>query len=105
VLAEGEVRGTRDVESFVLLANPGGAAVTATLKVLREGGRPPIEHQVTLQPQSRLTVPLAGLGLLSGERCSVVVDATGPVAVERSMYWSAGNRYWSAGTNETGQAW
>jgi hypothetical protein len=104
ILAEGEVGGPNAVESYVLLANPAATDVTVSLRLLREGGRPPIEQQFTVKAASRRTVALSQFGLESGERCGALVEATGPIAVERSMYWNAGGRFWSAGTNETGTA-
>jgi hypothetical protein len=102
VLAEGEWGGPSRAESYVLVANPGAVAATVTLTALREYGRPPVTLTRTVGPLSRLTVSAGELGLGDYERLGWVVESTAPVAVERSMYWDAGGRRWSAGTNETG---
>jgi hypothetical protein len=102
-LAEGEVGGPNQSDSYVLLANPGEAAASVVLTVMREGGRAPLTSTQAVGPRSRLTVSLASLGLQSGERCGLVVSSTRPIAVERSMYWNAGGVFWSGGTNETAE--
>lgn len=99
-LAEGEVGGALAFETYVLVANPNGAAATVTLTFLRSSASP-VTLTRTVAANGRLTVSAAEAGLASGERFGVVVDATQPVAVERAMYWNGGGQFWSAGTNET----
>ncbi len=101
-LAEGEWGGARRAETFVLLANPGRTPAEVSLRALREEGRAPREVRRLVAPGRRLTVSLAEFGLADGERCGFLVESSAPIAVERSMYWSTPDRYWSAGTNETG---
>lgn len=101
VLAEGEVGGPRRAETYILVANPGRSPVDVTLRALREGGAPLVAWR-SLGAGQRLTVSAAEFGLADGERVGFVVESSAPVAVERSMYWSTPQRFWSAGTNETG---
>jgi hypothetical protein len=99
VLAEGEWGGARRADTFVLLANPGQVVADVVLQVLREG-RPAIEARRTVSPGQRQTVNAAEFGLADGERFSVVVESSAPIAVERAMYWSTPARHWSAGSAE-----
>jgi hypothetical protein len=96
------VGGKRAAGTYVLIANPTSVPATITLTALREGGRPPVTLTRDVGPLSRRTISLAEFPLEAAERCGVLVESTGPIAVERSMYWNAGPRFWSAGTNETG---
>ncbi len=100
-LAEGEVGGADDASTYVLLANPGSAAATATLTFYREEGAPIVVTR-TVPAGSRQTVAAASIGLGSGETFGVVVDSTQPIAVERSIYWNYRGELWTSGTNETG---
>jgi hypothetical protein len=99
-LAEGEVGGVDSASSFVLLANPGSAAATATLTFYRTAGAP-IQVTQPVPARSRRTVDASTVGLGSGERFGVVVQSTRPIAVERSMYWNYLGGPWTSGTNET----
>ena len=101
--AEGEVGGRSQSSTYVLLANPGPSPVTATLTFLRAQGRPPVTISVTVAARSRLTISASDVPqLASGERFGMLVEASGPIAVESSLYWNAGGKYWGSGTNETG---
>jgi hypothetical protein len=100
-LAEGEVGGPDGASTYVLLANPGSTAATATLTFYREEG-PPIVVTRSVPAGSRQTVAAASIGLGSGETFGVVVQATQPIAVERSLYWNYQGALWTSGTNETG---
>lgn len=100
-LAEGEVGGVDGASTFVLLANPGSSAATATLTFYRESGAPIVVTRSMLAG-SRQTVAASSIGLGSGERFGVVVQSTQPIAVERSIYWNYQGALWTSGTNETG---
>jgi hypothetical protein len=102
-LAEGETGGADGASTYVLLANPGATAATATLTFYRESG-PPITVTRTIGAASRQTVAASDIGLGSGERFGVVVSSTQPIAIERSLYWNYRGQPWKAGTNETGTA-
>jgi hypothetical protein len=100
-LAEGEVGGPDAASTYVLLANPGSTAATATLTFYRETGAPIVVSR-SVPAGSRQTVAAGRIGLASGERFGVVVQSTQPIAVERSMYWNYQGALWTSGTNETG---
>lgn len=101
VLAEGEVGGPDRFETYVLVANPNPAPGTVVFTFLRESGAPIVVSR-TVGANSRLTISASAAGIPSGERFGILVDATLPVAVERSMYWDSSGRFWRGGTNETG---
>jgi Fibronectin type III domain len=100
-LAEGEVGGPDGASTYVLLANPGTTAATATVTFYREVGAPIVVTR-SVPAGSRQTVSADTIGLASGERFGVVVDSTQPIAVERSIYWNYQGALWTSGTNETG---
>ena len=102
VLADGRWRDSAAAESYLLLANPGNLTAVARVRVLREYGRPPLSVDVYLPPSSRQTIRIDDtVGLQAGERFSLDVTSTQPIAVERSMYTSVGGT-WTSGSNETG---
>lgn len=97
-LAEGS--SAHGFSSYTLLQNPSGSQVavnitynTASGSIARRG--------ITMPPYSRRTVTLAND--LPGTDSSIFVQASAPVLVERSMYWSStgetgtGPGGWSAG--------
>ncbi len=100
-LAEGEVGGPDGASTYVLLANPGSSAATATLTFYREAGAPIVVTR-NVPAGSRQTVAASSVGLASGEQFGVVVQSTQPIAVERSIYWNYQGALWTSGTNETG---
>jgi len=100
-LAEGEVGGGDAASTYVLLANPGSAAATATLTFYRESGDSIVVTR-SVPAGSRQTVAAASVGMATGERFGVVVQSTQPIAVERSIYWNYQGALWTSGTNETG---
>jgi lysophospholipase L1-like esterase len=73
-------------ETFILLTNPGGAAVTATVRYLRGNGTT-ITEQAVIPPAGRVTLWPTVSGVLDAEGFSTVVDATGPIVAERAMYF------------------
>jgi hypothetical protein len=106
-LAEGEFGGSRNFQSYVLMANPSNTDATVRMTLLREGDRPPLTLEFGVPANQRLTKSaqdFVPLGLTSGERFGVVVTSLNgaPIVVERAMYWDGGGEFWGAGTNETG---
>jgi hypothetical protein len=107
-LAEGEFGGSRQFQSYVLMANPSNTDADVEMTLLREGeGRAPLSLRFTVPANQRLTKSAADfvpLGLQSGERFGVIVKSHNgaPIVVERAMYWNGGGEFWGAGTNETG---
>jgi hypothetical protein len=100
-LAEGEVGGPFGAESYILLANPGNEAADVTLTLYREGGLAPLTLTRTVAAGTRVTVAASEAGFPGAERFSAIINATQPIAVERSIYWNEGGQ-WGSGTNETG---
>jgi hypothetical protein len=100
-LAEGEVGGGDGASTYVLLANPGATAATATVTFYRESGAPLVVTR-NVPAGSRQTVAASSVGLASGERFGAIVNSTQPIAVERSIYWNYQGTLWTSGTNETG---
>ncbi|MEO5822612.1 MAG: fibronectin type III domain-containing protein [Vicinamibacteraceae bacterium] len=100
-LAEGEVGGVDGASTYVLLANPGSTAATATVTFYREDDTPIVVTR-SVPAGSRQTISAGTVGLASGDRFGVVVDSTQPIAVERSVYWNYLGALWTSGTNETG---
>ena len=107
-LADGEMGGTRGVETYILIANtstfPGQARVTLYF----EDGSPPLEAIVNLPAQSRTNVNLPAVFPASfpsgvNRRFASLVDSLGTtpaqIVVERSMYSNASGVAWAAGTN------
>ena len=72
--------------TFVLLANIGAAASTATVRFLRDGA-PPVTRTVNVPPTSRVTLATSGIAELANQSFAIAVDATAPIVAERSMYF------------------
>ena len=94
-------------DTYLLLANPNDQPVTATLRFLRPGGGPIVQTQ-TLPAMSRTTLLVDLVPGLEDSDVSTAVSATGPVIVERAMYWPGNGWYEahaSAGVTTTGTRW
>ena len=72
--------------TYLLLANPTGAANTATISWLIEG-QPSLTRTVTLPPNSRTTIDAAADPLLVGRSFGIVVNFARPAVAERAMYF------------------
>jgi len=100
-LAEGRVGGDNNAQTYILLATSiSGAQVTITF--LRENGVP-VQKSFTVPGFSRLNVRVGGPEVpeINNERFGVLIESTAPIAVERALYWDAGNATWAAGSNAT----
>jgi len=82
-------------QEYVLIANPNGFSTNATVTWMQEGGKTSTQS-VTLPANGRAT--LDANRAVPNAAVSARVDATAPVVVERSMYFSNGN----GGTNTIG---
>ena len=102
-LAEGEIGGADGASTYVLLANPGSTAATATVTFYRESGAPIVVTR-SVPAGARQTVAASSVGMTGTERFGVVVNSTQPIAVERSIYWNYQGALWTSGTNEAGTA-
>jgi hypothetical protein len=76
--------------AVIAVANPGAVAATVSVGIVRGGAteRPPDMQDVAVGPGQRVEFSLTNA--LGGTEGAVVVDATGPVVVGRSLY-SAGD--------------
>jgi hypothetical protein len=116
VLADGEQGGARNVQTYVLIANTSPFLGRVRVTLVFEDG-PSVARDFDVVANSRTTVFAGGTtqsssspfgGLTAGRRFGILVqslEANGSVArivVERAMYWDAGGRSWSAGTNALG---
>lgn len=111
-VAEGHTGPFFDV--YLLLANPGNTAVTATVRYLLPGGRvytrnyslPKTSRKTLLVDQELLELDPT----LTETDVSAAISATGDIIVERAMYWPYDFTQWyeahaSAGVTQTGVQW
>ncbi|MGE3840786.1 MAG: choice-of-anchor Q domain-containing protein [Vicinamibacterales bacterium] len=100
-LADGEVGGSSGVETYILIANRGGAD-TARVTLLYEDSTSDTKN-FPLPANSRTNVSVATeFPNAMGRRFGAVVEALGgsaAIAVERAMYSNAGGVVWAAGTD------
>jgi hypothetical protein len=105
-MAEGELGGTREVETYVLVANASPFAATVRATVLFDDGSAPISRTYVVGPNSRFNIaPFANefFPEARGKKFGVVVESIGgapaQIVVERAMYSNANGVHWAAGTN------
>jgi Tol biopolymer transport system component len=98
-LADGEVGGTNDIQTYVLIANTSTAAGSAKVTLHFEDGTMAI-RTYNLSPSSRTNIPVSTDFPGRTGKFGVVVESLGttpvPIVVERAMYSGQG---WIAGTN------
>jgi hypothetical protein len=106
-LAEGEIGGSRNAQTYILIANTSNTAGTATVSPIVEGALtqpPPVV--ITLPPNSRTNVPASTLippGAGASVRFGAVIESSGvDLVVERSMYWNVDGALWAGGTAALG---
>jgi hypothetical protein len=103
-LAEGRVGGAGNAQTYVLLANATDQPATVMATFLREDGTT-IVKDVIVAAQSRVNLAVTGpdsdVPALANESFGVAIESTGPITVERSIYWDANGAVWAAGTNVT----
>jgi hypothetical protein len=100
-LAEGRVGGPSAYTTYIQLANPQMTASDVTVTFLRESGAP-IVKTYTVSPTSRFNIDVSDMvPELQNESFGARIEVTNnvPIAVERSMYWNAGGRFWAGGSN------
>lgn len=86
---------------FLLLANPTGEEVDATVRYLLPASAP-IEKVYTLEPMSRQTVWVNGEDAqLTNTTVAIEVTTSTPILAERAMWWGASG-IWDAGHVSTG---
>jgi alpha-tubulin suppressor-like RCC1 family protein len=116
-VADGEQGGVRNTQTYVLIANTSAFEGRVRVTLVFEDGSS-VAREFDVASNSRTTVYTGGAsqtpgapfgGLTAGRRFGALVeslDADGGqparIVVERAMYWDAGGRWWSAGTNALG---
>lgn len=103
-VAEGEVGGARQHETYLLIANTSSSAGSASVTLYFEDGTS-VSRAYSLAPRSRTNVNAAAdFGdVVKNRRFGAVVESLGSepaqIVVERAMYSNAGGVDWAAGTN------
>lgn len=102
-LADGEVGGSRGVDTYVLVANTSSTAGQVRVTVLYENGTS-AERTFAVAGNSRFNVDVrtefpAALGTRFGTIVESLGETPAQIVVERAMYWNAGGQRWSAGTS------
>jgi hypothetical protein len=105
-LADGQVGGPFNVETYILIANTSSTGGAAHVTLVFEDGTTAV-RQIPLLPNSRESVPV-GLSFAEAadRRFGVVVESVGApapeIVVERAMYGDADGVTWAAGSNVVG---
>jgi hypothetical protein len=100
-VADGEVGGDAQYETYVLVANQSTAPATVEVTLLFEG-LPTVSKVFAVPPTSRFNVA-TGIEFpdAQGRRFGVIVRSTGatptPIVVERAIYSTANGVAWGAG--------
>jgi len=101
-LAEGEVGGPMQRETYVLVANTFASPVDVRVTLLFESGAS-ATRSYTVTGRSRFNVDVrAAFPEALGRRFGTLVetaDGSSGLAVERAMYWDAAGQRWAAGTS------
>lgn len=103
-IAEGEVNGPFNLQTYVLIANTAAQAGDVRVTVFPEGGAPQ-QQTFTVNGNSRFNVPVRDLFSLPGPtRFSTLVESLDgrPLIVETAIYNDAGGVFWAAGANLLG---
>jgi len=105
-LADGEVGGPSNVQTYVLIANTSSTTGTAQVTLHFEDGST-VARTYTLAANSRTNVPIgddfpASAGKTFGTIVESLGDTPARIVVERSMYSDADGVVWAAGTNASG---
>ncbi len=103
-MAEGEVGGPRETETYVLVANTSALAGTIRATVLFEDGSAPVSKEFGIGARTRMNIaPFDDFPATRGKRFGMVVESIGgapvQIVVERAMYSNANGVHWAAGTN------
>jgi len=102
-LAEGEVGGPANAETYILIANTSTVAGSARVTLFFEDGTS-AQRDFSLLPRSRRNVNVSvDFPGAAGRRFGSVIESLGSpaaqIVVERAMYTSPGGVTWAAGTN------
>ncbi len=101
-MAEGEVGGRADVQTFILIANPSDTDALVEVKLVYEDGTTSASL-LEVRAHSRANFDVARQVPTSrGRRFGAIVESLGgnaaPIVVERAMYSDADGVEWAAGT-------
>lgn len=88
-------------DTYLLLANPGGSTINATVEYLLPGGGA-IPQVLSLPPTSRTTIWVDEIPGLADTDVSAAIAADGPIVVERAMYWPGDSSSWTDAHNSVG---
>ncbi len=99
-LAEGEQGGSRNLQTYILVANTSAFDATVKTTLLFEDGTTS-EQTFTVSATSRFNVDIGAFFTAAGKRFGAIVESTNGAAivVERAMYSDANGVTWAAGTN------
>ena len=104
-LAEGEVGGPNDTETYILVANTSLTDGSVRVRLLFDDGTT-AERLVTVRARSRTTIAGGSFPAASQRRFGAIVESIGAtpaqIVVERAMYSNANGVFWAAGTNALG---
>jgi hypothetical protein len=103
-LAEGEVDTSRNLETYILVANTSATPADVKVTLLFEDGTTAEQAYAGIPANSRFNVPVGGFfSQAAGKRFGAIVESVGTtpaqIVVERAMYWDAAGQHWAAGTN------
>lgn len=108
-MAEGEVGGPENAETYVLIANTSMFSANVSVKVFGVGG---LIGQKTyaIAPSTRFNVPMrTQFPALDGVRFGVLVESLGAtpaqLVVERAHYGDAGGVHWASGSSALATPW
>jgi hypothetical protein len=104
-VAEGEVGGTRNLVTYVLIANTSATGATVRVSPFYDDGAVVAPKDFIVPANSRFNVDIgAEFDVSEGNKFSVLVEALGTqeLVVERAMYSNSRNVQWAAGTNALG---
>ena len=102
-VAEGEVGGTRGIDTYLLLANTSAMPGSVKVTLLFEDGTTS-DKTFAVAANSRFNVEVRSeFPAAIDKRFGAIVESLGPtqaqIVVESAMYWNAGGQFWASGTN------
>jgi hypothetical protein len=102
-LAEGQVGGALEAQTYVLIANTSNVGGQVDVTIFFEDDTAPLTQRFDVLPNSRFNVDVAGLFTAArDQRFATLVQSVGTtpldLVVERAMYTNSGKVTWAAGT-------
>ncbi len=101
-LAEGATHS--GFELFYLLQNPTSTPSQVRVTYLLQDGRPPLTQDLTVGANARENIWVNTVEGLANAEMSAVIESTNhvPIIVERALYKTFGDQFWSAGHDSLG---